>query len=179
MAQDFVRTLMAVAAAGVLLAAAPVTHAQIALKSPMWLELSVQEREILAPLASDWDKFDAARKSKWRGIAQRYPKMQPDEQQRVHEQMRPWSSLTPEQRQTAREQYKNMKKLPPDKKEEVRQKWMEYQQLPTETKRELASKAPPGNSPARATAPLRAPAPPMTPPQVQQGPSPASVPPPR
>ena len=177
MAQDFVRTLTA-AAACVLLAAASVAHAQIALKSPMWLELSPQERETLAPLASDWDKLDAARKSKWRGIAQRYPKMLPDEQQRVHEQMRAWSTLTPEQRQAAREQYKNMKKLPPDKKEEVRQKWMEYQQLPTETKRELASKAPPGSSPARATAPLRTPAPPATPPpQPQQGPTPASVPP--
>ena len=71
-----------------------------------------------------------------------------------------------------------MNKLPPDKKEEVRQKWMEYQQLPTETKRELASKPPPGNSPARATTPLRAPAPPVTPPPPpQQGPRPPSVPP--
>ena len=53
---------------------------------------------MLAPLAPDWDKLDAQRKQKWRGIAQRYPKMAPDEQQRVQQQMRPWAELTPQQR---------------------------------------------------------------------------------
>ena len=134
----------------------------------------------LAPLAPEWDKLDAARKAKWRGIAQRYSQMPPDEQQRVQQQMRPWSQLTPEERQAAREQYKNMRKLPPDKKGEVRQKWKEYQSCRRRRKRELAAKAPPGSSPARATAPLRTPAPPhgaSRRPQPQQGPTPASVPP--
>ena len=115
LAQGLVRTLMAAAAAGVLLAAASVTHAQITLKSPAWAELSPQEKQILAPLAPDWDKLDASRKAKWRGVAQRYPTMKPDEQQRMQQQMRSWASLTPEQRNAAREQYKTMTKLPPDK----------------------------------------------------------------
>ena len=67
----------------------------------------------------------SARKQKWRGVAQRYPGMHPDEQQRLQQQMQSWAQLTPEQRKVAREQYKSLKALPPDKKEEVRQKWEE------------------------------------------------------
>ena len=73
MAQDGLRTLtLALALAALLPTAAT---AQIALSSPSWKDLSPQERQILAPLASDWDKLDAQRRQKWRGIAQRYPGM--------------------------------------------------------------------------------------------------------
>ena len=63
-------------------------HAQIALGSPSWSQLTPQEKQVLAPLASDWNNLDAQRKQKWRGIAQRYPKMAPDEQQRLHVEAR-------------------------------------------------------------------------------------------
>jgi hypothetical protein len=103
---------------------------------------------VLAPLAPDWNQLDPQRKQKWRGIAQRYPRMSAEEQQRVLEQMRPWAELTPDQRRAVREQYKSMRTMPPDKKEEVKQKWQEYQSLPPETKRELASRPPPPPPPS-------------------------------
>ena len=84
---------------------------------------------------------DAQRKQKWRGLAQRYPKMSVDEQQRIQQQMKSWAELTPQQRQAAREQYKSLRQLPPEKKDEVRQKWQEYQNLPPEQKRELADRS--------------------------------------
>ena len=105
----------------------------------------------------DWDHLDAQRKVKWRGIAQRYPEMSPDEQQKIQQQMKSWSELTPQQRQAAREQYKSMRQLPPEKKDEVRQRWQEYQSLPPDQKRELAAKAQAGTP--------RTMAPAMTPPQ--------------
>jgi len=58
-------------------------QAQITMRSPSWSQLSPQEQNVLAPLAPEWDKLDAQRKTKWRGLAQRYPKMEPVEQQRV------------------------------------------------------------------------------------------------
>ena len=122
---------------------------------------------MLAPLASDWNNLDAQRKTKWREIAQRYPKMGPEEQQRIQQQMKSWAALTPQQRQAAREQYKSLKQLPPEKKAEARQKWEEYQQLPPEQKRELAARQPPAPAGARGAMPQsngRTPAPPMTPP---------------
>lgn len=95
---------------------------------------------MLAPLAPEWDRMDAQRKQKWRGIAQRYPQMKPDEQARIHEQMRGWAQLSPSERREAREQYKSINKLPPEKKADVKQKWEQYQNLPPEQKRELASR---------------------------------------
>ena len=91
----------------------------------------------------------AQRKQKWLGIAQRYPKMPPAQQQRVQQQMGTWANLTPEQRRVAREQYKSLKQLPPEKRQEVREKWQEYQQLPPEKRRELARR----RKPRPATAP--------------------------
>ena len=59
--------------------------AQITMGSPSWSQLTPQEKQVLAPLAPDWENLDAQRKQKWRGIAQRYPKMGPDEQQRIQQ----------------------------------------------------------------------------------------------
>ena len=106
---------------------------------------------MLAPLAQDWDRLDAQRKQKWRGIAQRYPAMKPDEQARIQEQMRPWSQLSPDERRDAREQYKSIANLPPEQKTEVKQKWEEYQSLPPEQRRELA--AAPARRPSKIPAP--------------------------
>ena len=161
MAQDRRPALIAAFAAAVLLALAPAAGvAQIAMKSPKWSELSPQEREVLAPLQGDWDGLDAQRKTKWRGIAQRYPQMRPDEQHKIQEQMRPWSQLTPDQRRAAREQYKSISKMPPEQKTDVKQKWEEYQSLPPEQRRELASRpAPqPSKAPAQQSSKIPAPA---------------------
>ena len=102
------------------------------------------------------------------GVAQRYPGMHPDEQQRLQQQMQSWAQLTPEQRKVAREQYKSLKALPPDKKEEVRQKWEEYQNLPPERKREREAR-PTKNG--RPMAPMRAPPPPPPSPPPRSSPA--------
>src|SRR5690348_8283961 len=95
---------------------------------PSWEQLKPQQREVLAPLAQEWNDMDAAKKKKWLGIAKLYPGMTPSEQHRTQLQMRDWYSLTPEQREIVREKYKTIKKLPPDKRHEIKQKWREYGQ---------------------------------------------------
>ncbi|HEV7929114.1 MAG TPA: DUF3106 domain-containing protein, partial [Nitrosospira sp.] len=44
---------------------------------PSWSELKPQQREVLAPLAQEWNDMDPAKKKKWLGIAKRYPGMTP------------------------------------------------------------------------------------------------------
>jgi hypothetical protein len=146
--------------------AASSAHAQIALKSPSWNDLSERDRQILAPLAGDWNHLDASRKAKWLGLAKRYPTLRSDPQERIQAQMREWSRLTPAQRNAARERYNSLKSLPPDKKNDMRRKWQEYQSLPPDKKRELAARpappkvaAPPHASPAPPPRPPAAPAP--------------------
>ena len=97
---------------------------------PAWAELTAEQQEVLAPLKSDWDKLDPDRRHKWIGIAKRYPKLKPQEQERVQRRMQAWARLTPEQRRQARENYKHLAKAPrPAPNKDLRQAWAEYQAL--------------------------------------------------
>ena len=106
-------------------------------KPPTWVELTQEQQQILAPLSADWDKFNAARKRKWLGIAKRYPQMSSDEQAKVQRRMQPWAELTPEQRRIARENFRRLETLPPEKRQTLAQKWEEYMQLPEEQRKQL------------------------------------------
>jgi len=109
---------------------------------PSWSELSPAQQKILAPLAADWDGMDQFRRSKWVGIAQRYPAMGPEEQARIQRRMTAWAKLTPEERKQVREKYKSLQKAPPEKKETVKQKWQEYKELPDDEKARLKASTP-------------------------------------
>lgn len=101
----------------------------------------MQQREVLAPLVSEWDRLDDARKRKWLGIAARYPQMSPEEQQRVQVRMRQWASLTPEERRAARDRFRKLQALHPEAREALKQKWQEYANLPDEEKKRLTESA--------------------------------------
>ena len=121
-------------------------------KQPEWAQLTPEQQQILAPLASDWNNFDERRRKKWLLTAKRYPKMKPEQQQRLLIPMRDWAKLTPEQRTIARENYKKLSKQPPEKREVVKKKWQENQQLKQATPKSAppAPAAPGGNIPAPA-----------------------------
>lgn len=94
---------------------------------PAWSELKPEQQKILAPLAPEWESMDAVRRKKWIEIADRYPRMKPEEQQRLQKRMVDWVKLTPAQRAAARDKYQALKKLPPDKRKEVTAQWQRYQ----------------------------------------------------
>lgn len=89
---------------------------------PLWSELSPQQQHVLGPLAADWDNLDTLRRKKWVTIANRYPKMKPDAQERLQTRMQAWAKLTQEERRMARENYRSLKKLPDPQRREVSQK---------------------------------------------------------
>lgn len=111
------------------------------LRQPSWAELSPEQRQLLAPLAREWDSLDGASRRKWLGIAKRYPTMKPEEQARVQRRLQEWIRLTPEQRNQARTQYKGLKDAPAAQKQVLREKWEQYKELPEEEKKRLAEKA--------------------------------------
>jgi hypothetical protein len=123
--------------------ASPLSHAIVTppLPQPSWVQLSTEQKNILAPLAGEWDKMDGFRRKKWLGIAQRYPSLSPDEQARMQRRMTDWAKLTPEERKAAREKYQSLQKAPPEKKEAVKQKWEEYKELPESEKSRLSAEA--------------------------------------
>jgi len=125
-------------------------------KQPDWVKLTPEQQQILAPLAGDWNTLDERPRKKWLLLAKRYPKMKPDEQQRLQTQMKDWAKLTPEQRRVARENFKKLAKQPPEKREAVKKNWHEYQKQ----KQGSAKSAPPAPAApiADAAAPPLAPA---------------------
>jgi hypothetical protein len=103
-------------------------------------QLPPPEQQVLAPLSGEWDSFTAQRKKKWRDVANRYPSLSPDEQQRLTTRMQGWARMTPEDRRVAREQFREMKKPdtnPPEQREELKRKWGEYRELPAEQRQAL------------------------------------------
>jgi hypothetical protein len=110
---------------------------------PAWAELTAEQQQVLSSLKPDWDSLDSARKRKWIGIAKRYPKLAPQEQERVQKRMQDWARLTPEQRRVARESYKSIAKAPPDKRANLRAQWAQYQALSPKERQSLAPPAKP------------------------------------
>lgn len=121
--------------------AAPPTTAIIGTPpQPGWIQLSPQQKSTLAPLAKDWDEMENIHKKKWLGIADRYPSMKSDEQQRIQERMREWAKLSPIERAKVRDTYKDFKQLPPEQKQLVKQKWDAYSNLPADEKDRIRSR---------------------------------------
>lgn len=112
-----------------------------ALVQPSWAELTPQQKQTLAPLATDWDHFEPWRRKKWLGIAERYPKLSPEEQARTQRRMKEWAKLSPDERNAVRAQYKDVRKASPEQKEVLRQKWQEYRDLPEDEKNRLKAQA--------------------------------------
>lgn len=136
------RRLLASLAITGLLAVAPLAAFELpALKQPSWQELSPQQKDVLEPLAADWDQMESFRRKKWVGIAARYPYMSAEEQSRIQRQMREWAKLTPQERKAAREKYKSLRQAPPEQRANVKQKWQEYSELPDEEKKRLQAAA--------------------------------------
>lgn len=149
MAEEARRTLTRALLALVLATVAFLSEAADPPKAPRpaWAELTADQQQILDPLKIDWDTLSSSRKKTWIGIANRYPGMTPEEQQRVRNRMQKWAKLTPEQRHAARERYKSIGKLPPEKRDSLREQWAEYQALPPSEKRMLD--APPASGERR------------------------------
>lgn len=156
MARARFRLILAV----VLWLASPLSHAVIAppLSQPSWVDLSAEQRRILAPLSGEWDSMEGFRRKKWLGIAQRYQSLSPEEQARMQRRMTDWAKLTPDERKRARDKYKSLQKSPPEKKEAVKLKWQEYKELPESEKARLKAEA--SRKPTPRPSPSKTPIPP-------------------
>lgn len=143
-------------------------------EGPAWAELPPAQQVALAPLRAHWRGLDADRKKKWLAVAQRFPGLPPQEQQRVQARMTQWAAMSPGERGHARQSYQELRNLPAADRQAL---WEAYRALPPEERQALArrgapsapaaaadSKAPPqarratpAPTAARATGPVTAP----------------------
>ena len=106
--------------------------------APTWQALTPAQRELLAPLAKDWDKLGPNQRSKWLNATPRLAVLPPAELNRLHERMRDWANLTPGERVDARIGFQVAKQVDSEQRQA---KWEAYQALPQEKRQELADKA--------------------------------------
>lgn len=100
-----------------------------------WEGLKPAQQKILAPLESDWDYMLPESRKRWTYIANIYPKMSAQDQERLQSRMASWSNLSQKERRIARENYLASLKFPAEKKAEA---WSAYQKLSDEQKKKLA-----------------------------------------
>ena len=100
-----------------------------------WESLKPAQQKILAPLEDDWDYMLPDSRKKWMQVANIYPKMSAQDQERLQSRMTSWSNLSQKERRLARENYLASLKFPAEKKAEA---WTAYQKLSDEQKKKLA-----------------------------------------
>lgn len=138
------RWLLVLALAGA--AALPVA-AQPRTGKPSWTSLTPAQQQSLAPLQASWEQMEPPQRQKWLEVAERFPRLPADEQQRVRERMAAWSALTPGERARARLQFQESRQLDAEQKQA---KWQAYQALSEEERKRLALAAKQRNGQARA-----------------------------
>lgn len=106
--------------------------------APNWQALTPAQRELLAPLAKDWDALGPNQRSKWLNATPRLATLPPPELARLHERMRDWAHLTPGERVDARIGFQVAKQVDAEQRQA---KWEAYQALPPEKRQELTDKA--------------------------------------
>lgn len=96
----------------------------------LWADLTVEQKNILAPLASEWDRLMPLQRRRLLMVSKRYLKMNAEQKERVRSRLEEWSKLTPEQRNRARQKFIKLYQLPPEKRQEIKEKWSERQSQP-------------------------------------------------
>ena len=118
----------------------------VPLVKPLWSDLTPTQQQVLEPFASQWNVWPAQEKRTWMVLADRIPRMKPDQQARARERIEAWAALTPEQRLLARRNYRLAKELPKD--ERVAQ-WERYQQMTPDQRAVLRASGWTSNTAAR------------------------------
>ncbi|MDP2152786.1 MAG: DUF3106 domain-containing protein [Methylotenera sp.] len=107
-----------------------------------WAELNDAQRQVLNPLASEWDTLRPWQREKMLDIAGDYPKMSAEKQALVKKRLTNWSRMTPYERENARKRHQQFNALSADKKSELRKKWLGYQQLSESERAKLRAESP-------------------------------------
>ncbi|MGE0800665.1 MAG: DUF3106 domain-containing protein [Lautropia sp.] len=93
---------------------------------PLWVDLTPEQQQALAPFAPEWNTWPATEKKAWIALADKLPGMSADKRGRAQRRILEWSNLSPAQRQLARENYRLAKDRPVEQRVS---EWRNYQSL--------------------------------------------------
>ena len=135
-------------------ASAPVASS-VAVTSKRWQNLTLKQKQALAPLGAQWDSLTAQQKKKWLTVSDTFLQLTDEEQMTMHGRMSEWAGLSAKERSAARFNFNSTLSLSI---EDKRAQWKAYQSLPERDKQQLSSgPKPPAKSAARTTLPVNTP----------------------
>ena len=105
---------------------------------PAWESLTAAEQAALRPLQRHWADIDDQHKQRWLRMAERFPGMSAQRQDRVQSRMSGWARLTPQQREQARLRFQEAKRIA---RGDQKARWKAYKALSPEQRRQLAARA--------------------------------------
>ena len=109
--------------------AAPVVRTDTA-SATAWANLSLAQRQALAPLEDVWPTLDTAQQQKWQRMTGQFEAKSPQAQRRIHARMQAWALLTPAQRAQARLSFRQAaSRYGPGQRNA---QWQAYKELPPE-----------------------------------------------
>ncbi|AXE29559.1 hypothetical protein DK842_06365 [Chromobacterium phragmitis] len=89
------------------------------LADPRWEQLNGEQQQVLAPLASDWNRFAPDKKQDLLTIVPRFAELTPSQQQRLQRRLKAWTELSEQQRDEIRANWKKLQQLPPEQREQA------------------------------------------------------------
>lgn len=91
----------------------------------------------LSPFDREWDRLKHRHRQRWPEVAEPYPDIAPERQQRLQTRMREWKQLTLKKREQARKCYQRVRELPPEEREALHESWGEHRNLPEDQRQDL------------------------------------------
>ena len=102
-----------------------------------WSQLSNDQRDLLAPLKSQWDRLPPRRQQRLAVHAQDWAQLPPARRQMIGERLQHWAQMSPQQRQAAARGAHAFRKLPDADRQRLMETYQRFQALPPEQQRAL------------------------------------------
>jgi hypothetical protein len=105
-----------------------------------WSQLTPDEKDILSPVAHDWDSFPARKQSHMLEMAQRWKGLPPERRAEIRERIDRWQHMTPEERAEARKNQQKFQDLSPAQRAKLHDAFERFRTLPPAQKQALMEK---------------------------------------
>ncbi|MCS3803397.1 putative Fe-S protein YdhL (DUF1289 family) [Chromobacterium alkanivorans] len=90
--------------------------------SPRWAQLSAEQQQVLAPLATEWDRYAPYKKQNLLAIVPQFQQLPEAQRQRVQQKLKAWSELSQQQRDEIRANWKALQQMPPEQRQQAIQR---------------------------------------------------------
>lgn len=118
--------------------AAPDTDQRTAPSPPRpWATLDAAQRDVLAPLKTEWDSMSPRKQARMLHRAERWVTLPPEKREEVRQHIAHWQQMTPAERKQARANMRKFHQLPEQQREQLHDTFERFQKLPPAQREDL------------------------------------------